>query len=474
MSKKSDLLNSLFQYLAPALLGRGFERADDASGFVIFSRSKPEYYERIGFLIGRSQNSQGCWSFGVICGLEFHELHRCRNWLGMPYTHCVKGLEGLVRKPDSSLPRPPREFQCANTTDYRQLAAQLETWLEEAFRVMATKMDKLRASHVSFVDAMGKIHRHCLAVQKDELPLLKGRRKMPTNSRLAAIPPLKWNVFEIALKLLRSRGDHVERLEVRELGPLEIGDRQTCDRLRDEFVQATQEIQTALEVPLPPADDFGSTENDILPIRGVLRFVNWRVGSKWLYVAATHAGQNAPFVLLLGASMVQPCQVAKTIQTTPIEPILPVPSAAQSAPRRERTTTIRTRVLKVAKKLLAKEQSASEEIMCWEFGDDSESHDRSICEQLYSTAEEVRTAALAALRETYGDPSNQGTSQCRDIPHNGILAYTIWRVGNRRLFLITAHEDTELPIELIVGTFKTLEKDGLGKKKVSRTKKSNA
>ncbi len=126
-----------------------------------------------------------------------------------------------------------------------------------------------------------------------------------------------------------------------------------------------------------------------------------------------------------------------------------------------RTTPIKNRsslersvkvALQLSKQLLANRIDSWHCVQAWEFSTESEAHDEELIKQYYAEANEARAAIEQRLSAAYGPPASAGASQHREIQHGGIIRYSLWNLEDRKLYLITAHEDTELLVELLIGT----------------------
>ncbi|WP_164101000.1 hypothetical protein [Candidatus Laterigemmans baculatus] len=86
----------------------------------------------------------------------------------------------------------------------------------------------------------------------------------------------------------------------------------------------------------------------------------------------------------------------------------------------------------------------------WEFSTESDAHDEEFVKRSYAEADEAHTSIEHCLNDVYGPPVSTGESH-REIPHGGIIRYTLWQLDQRKLYLVTIHEGIGLPIELILG-----------------------
>jgi hypothetical protein len=117
-----------------------------------------------------------------------------------------------------------------------------------------------------------------------------------------------------------------------------------------------------------------------------------------------------------------------------------------------RRTYMAKSAIALARKVLADEPGALEELRIHEFEDDEEAHDDEATEQRYAEFASEFERAQAALTKQYGEPVRTGKKDDKAIPLNGVFRFAIWEVGERQLFLATAHEDRGVPILLMLGT----------------------
>jgi hypothetical protein len=106
----------------------------------------------------------------------------------------------------------------------------------------------------------------------------------------------------------------------------------------------------------------------------------------------------------------------------------------------------------LAKKALAAGKGAMEEARIHVFEDDMEAHDEEAVEGLHADFAKQFDKAVASLSKEYGKPARTGQEEDRAIPLNGVFRFATWKVGKLELFVAAAHEDTEVPIILMLGT----------------------
>jgi hypothetical protein len=108
--------------------------------------------------------------------------------------------------------------------------------------------------------------------------------------------------------------------------------------------------------------------------------------------------------------------------------------------------------VKLAEKLLKKEEDGLEELRMHDFPDDESAHDDELTERLYVEFSADLQAVQAELSQQYGPPARKGKSDTKVIPLNGVFCYAIWHVAGKRLFAAAHHEDRGIPIVLWLGT----------------------
>ncbi len=109
-------------------------------------------------------------------------------------------------------------------------------------------------------------------------------------------------------------------------------------------------------------------------------------------------------------------------------------------------------VTSLAKKALAAGKGAMEEVRIHVFEDDMEAHDEEAVEKLHADFAKRFDRTVATLAKEYGQPVRTGQKDDRSIPLNGVFRFAIWKVGKLELYVAAAHEDTEVPIILMLGT----------------------
>ena len=108
--------------------------------------------------------------------------------------------------------------------------------------------------------------------------------------------------------------------------------------------------------------------------------------------------------------------------------------------------------VKLAQKLLKKDEEGLEELRMHDFPDDESAHDDELTERLYAEFSADVESAQTELSKEYGPPSRTGKTDTKIIPLNGVFRYAIWQVADKQLFVAAHHEDRGIPIVLWLGT----------------------
>jgi hypothetical protein len=108
-------------------------------------------------------------------------------------------------------------------------------------------------------------------------------------------------------------------------------------------------------------------------------------------------------------------------------------------------------VVALAKTYLRAKKDACEELEEREFWDEAEAHDRALVEKTHHQFLGKMKAYQKLLTAELGEPAVVGKDEHDAIPRNGVLEHAIWDVQGKSLFLAVAHEDTELPCQLLLG-----------------------
>jgi hypothetical protein len=108
--------------------------------------------------------------------------------------------------------------------------------------------------------------------------------------------------------------------------------------------------------------------------------------------------------------------------------------------------------VKLAQKLLKRDEESLEELRMHDFPDDESAHDDELTERLYSEFSAEVEGVQVELAKLYGPPTRTGKKDDKLIPLNGIFRFAIWKVAGRQLFVAAHHEDRGIPIVLWLGT----------------------
>ena len=108
--------------------------------------------------------------------------------------------------------------------------------------------------------------------------------------------------------------------------------------------------------------------------------------------------------------------------------------------------------VKLAQKLLKKDEDGLEQLRLHDFPDDESAHDDELTERLYAEFSAELEGVQAELSKEYGPPSRKGKSDNTTVPLNGVFRYAIWQVAGKQLFVAAHHEDRGIPIILWLGT----------------------
>jgi hypothetical protein len=111
-----------------------------------------------------------------------------------------------------------------------------------------------------------------------------------------------------------------------------------------------------------------------------------------------------------------------------------------------------TRATALAKELLEGDAGGLEVLRIHEFTDDEEAHDGDAIEKLYADFSAEFERVEAELTKQHGKPSRTGKKDDELIPLNGVFRFAVWPVGDKQLFAAAAHEDSGVPILLMLGT----------------------
>lgn len=108
-------------------------------------------------------------------------------------------------------------------------------------------------------------------------------------------------------------------------------------------------------------------------------------------------------------------------------------------------------IFEIAGRLLRAKSNKVEELVCSEFEDEGDAHDETIWRQ--KQVDIIAEAhAIQAELESVFPPDETGDTEHGAIPVNGVHYYALWQISWKHLFVAVSHEDTELPVYLLLGT----------------------
>ena len=113
------------------------------------------------------------------------------------------------------------------------------------------------------------------------------------------------NIFELAGKLLRAKSEKIEELEVHcfeDEG--DAHDESVWTRIHLEFIDHARQLQVEMETGSAPFET-GESEDDRIPVNGVLYYAIQRFGWKYLYLAVSHEDTELPVYLLIGTVKIE-------------------------------------------------------------------------------------------------------------------------------------------------------------------------
>lgn len=84
--------------------------------------------------------------------------------------------------------------------------------------------------------------------------------------------------------------------------------------------------------------------------------------------------------------------------------------------------------------------------------DDEVALDEEAMDQLYKEFASNFSEVQGELIGVYGKPLRSGSNDDEVVPLNGVFDFSIWEVEGRFLYLAAAHEDSGLPVILMLGT----------------------
>lgn len=413
MTRSAKVLRPLLSELLPRLAEQGFGESDVDSvsdRCVMFARVQLTYIERLSIEVESSPGAQGEWSLRAMCGIEFHDLERNRYWIGIPETHS----RDLVLK----------SFGCRPSTNWRELSANLSAWIAEAFRVIANDSESIRQTHLRFMENRTEYTCGRLSFWSSKY---EETRK----------PKVPWDVYQVCSSMLMTKEPSFEVLK-------RVEPSAVTNDLISSLLNTAAKTTRLLHAALGKYDE-GQCDHLAIPHHGVIRYAFWWFIPRKLYLAVAQDGPNAPLVLILGASDIP------FVRPVPQLTTLAIPTHTPGPPKSVKKTRSLNAVSK-AVKLLAKPEPAFVELRLFEFEDDADAHDEGLIEERYAEFTESFNKAVVSLTKKFGPPVRGARGEQVDIPHCGIMQYSLWDVEDRGLYVAWCHEDRELPIMLVLGT----------------------
>lgn len=143
--------------------------------------------------------------------------------------------------------------------------------------------------------------------------------------------------------------------------------------------------------------------------------------------------------------------IAKTRSATKAVKRKTAPKAPAKVKSARRSASPSVDVVALATKSLRGAKEVCLELETREFWDDMEAHDDELIERTYEIFLKRMKAYQKQLTATFGEPAEEGEDEHDAIPRNGILRHVIWDIRGRSLFLAVAHEDRELPCDILFG-----------------------
>lgn len=108
--------------------------------------------------------------------------------------------------------------------------------------------------------------------------------------------------------------------------------------------------------------------------------------------------------------------------------------------------------MKLAQKILKKQDDDMEELRLHWFNGDEEAHDDEAVEGLYEEFVRELERAREELSASYGKPKRTGKKDDKAVPLNGVFGFAVSDIKGRKLWVAAAHEERDVPIMLMMGT----------------------
>jgi len=106
----------------------------------------------------------------------------------------------------------------------------------------------------------------------------------------------------------------------------------------------------------------------------------------------------------------------------------------------ERKKNLPQSAVKLAQKLLKKDEDGLEMLRMHDFPDDESAHDDEFTEGLHAEFSAEIEGVQAELSKEFGSSSRKGKTDTKIMPLNGVFRYAKWQVGGKQLF-VAAHQE---------------------------------
>jgi hypothetical protein len=113
----------------------------------------------------------------------------------------------------------------------------------------------------------------------------------------------KKSAKSLAKELLDGDPGGLEELRIHEfVDDEEAHDDEKIERLYADFSAELDRVQKELTKEFGQPSRTGDTDDEIIPLNGVFRFVIWEAGNAQLFVAASHEDRGVPILLMIGTA----------------------------------------------------------------------------------------------------------------------------------------------------------------------------
>jgi len=107
----------------------------------------------------------------------------------------------------------------------------------------------------------------------------------------------------LAKELLEGEPGGLEELRIHEFADDESAhDDEGTQRLYADFSSEFDRVQKELSKKYGSPSRTGETDDDVIPLCGVIRFAIWEVGDAQLFMAVSHEDRGVPILLMLGTA----------------------------------------------------------------------------------------------------------------------------------------------------------------------------